>query len=143
MAAYRNADLVWAVTDSDRGALLNEEANLHIGVIPNVHSLPIAASGENVTRDSHQLIFIGSFAHEPNVDAILYFCQEILPCIRNSVPNVKLNIVGNAPDTTTWNPARYQWHHCVSAPGSNDIWGGVASRDARLTGKHAGFDRAG
>ncbi len=97
MAVYRNADLVWAATDSDREALLNEEPNLQIGVIPTIHSLPSDASGGKVSRDRHQLVFIGSFAHEPNVDAIVYFCREIFPAIRNSVPNAKLKIVGNAP----------------------------------------------
>ena len=34
------------------------------------------------------ILFIGGFRHQPNVDAVIYFCQEILPLIRTSVPDV-------------------------------------------------------
>ncbi len=43
------------------------------------------------------LVFTGSMDWLPNVDAINWFCGEILPLIRAQIPNVKLTIVGRKP----------------------------------------------
>jgi GT2 family glycosyltransferase/glycosyltransferase involved in cell wall biosynthesis len=44
-----------------------------------------------------RLVFVGAFRHLPNVDAMLYFCQEILPLIRTQVPETELVIAGSSP----------------------------------------------
>jgi GT2 family glycosyltransferase len=45
------------------------------------------------------LVFLGGFQHPPNVDAALYLVNDILPLIRQRIPNVVLHLVGsNAPD---------------------------------------------
>ena len=43
------------------------------------------------------LIFIGNMGYRPNEDAILYFCKEILPIVRQRLPDVELWIVGTNP----------------------------------------------
>jgi len=43
------------------------------------------------------LIYVGSFCHYPNVEAILYFCREIWPLVKSEVPNTRLTIVGSYP----------------------------------------------
>ncbi len=37
------------------------------------------------------LIFVGAFRHHPNVDAMLYFCGQMLPLIRKEVPGKPLH----------------------------------------------------
>jgi len=44
-----------------------------------------------------RLIFVGAFQHLPNVDAMLYFCREMLPLIREKKPETELWIVGSNP----------------------------------------------
>ncbi len=43
------------------------------------------------------LIFIGSFVHYPNVEALGYFRREIWPRIRREVPGARLLVVGSHP----------------------------------------------
>ncbi len=43
------------------------------------------------------IIFIGGFPHQPNVDAALYFAREIFPRIRARLPDVTWHVVGNSP----------------------------------------------
>jgi len=43
------------------------------------------------------MIFVGAFQHLPNVEAMIYFCREILPAIRRQLPEVRLTIVGSKP----------------------------------------------
>jgi glycosyltransferase involved in cell wall biosynthesis len=94
LAVYREADQVWTVTDADKQILLGNDPELDIFVIPNIHDF------EPVDRshiEPNSLLFIGNFLHEPNVDAIIYFCNNILSKIQQQKPEVMLYVVGNAP----------------------------------------------
>jgi glycosyltransferase involved in cell wall biosynthesis len=43
------------------------------------------------------LLFIGSYKHEPNVDAVLWFCRDIFPLIRREHPDITLTLLGSDP----------------------------------------------
>jgi glycosyltransferase involved in cell wall biosynthesis len=44
-------------------------------------------------------VFIGGFRHLPNVDAVKYFCSEIMPLVREKLPGVRFIVVGSmVPD---------------------------------------------
>jgi len=43
------------------------------------------------------LLFCGALFWYPNVDAMTWFCGEVLPWVRRKVPEVRLQIVGAAP----------------------------------------------
>ena len=51
----------------------------------------------SVEQDPYHLVFSGSMDWLPNDDAMKYFCREILPRIRASLPRVTLTIVGRNP----------------------------------------------
>ncbi len=42
----------------------------------------------------HRLMFFGDMYYKPNLDAVIYFCKEIFPIIKNKIPNISLYIVG-------------------------------------------------
>jgi sugar transferase (PEP-CTERM/EpsH1 system associated) len=42
-------------------------------------------------------VFTGTMDYPPNVDAVCWFANEILPLIRRTVPAAQFHIVGNAP----------------------------------------------
>jgi len=94
LAAYKNADRVWVVTDSDKEALLKECATLNIDIVPNIHTIG-DFDRSDVEKDT--MLFIGNFWHQPNEDAMIYFCNEIFPKIKAEVPQAIIKIVGNAP----------------------------------------------
>jgi O-antigen biosynthesis protein len=92
---YSQADIVLTVTDEDARNLENETPNMTIRILPNVHEL-IYPTG---TRNRNEMIFVGGFDHEPNIDAIIYFCEDILPRIRKVIPDARFTIVGSNPPT--------------------------------------------
>jgi glycosyltransferase involved in cell wall biosynthesis len=49
------------------------------------------------TANKPGLVFVGAFQHLPNVDAMIYFCREILPLVRDQVPETELTVVGSNP----------------------------------------------
>ena len=95
LATYRKADVVTTVSEEDRKILRREIPDLRVEIIPLIHEIP------PLTERAHQmgssLLFVGNFHHHPNVDAMIYFCDEILPLIRRRAPEVRLTIVGNSP----------------------------------------------
>lgn len=48
-------------------------------------------------EEKTDIIYVGFFRHYPNVDAILCFCDRILPLIKKELPGVNFNIVGFDP----------------------------------------------
>ncbi|MBI4810064.1 MAG: glycosyltransferase, partial [Ignavibacteriales bacterium] len=96
LQVYRDANIIWTVTEQDRQILLKEDPKLCVHVIPNIHKLkPITRNNNNIERNT--LLFIGGFWHQPNEDAVLFFHEKIFPVIREEISGVKLIIVGNAP----------------------------------------------
>ena len=43
------------------------------------------------------MVFVGDYRVPPNVDAVQYFCRDVLPLIHAKVPPAHFLLVGNAP----------------------------------------------
>ena len=84
------------VSEIDRDLYLKTNPRLQIDVIPNGVDVqkytPLPANNASPT-----LLFIGNMGYSPCVDAMLYFCREIFPLIRQAVSGVELWIVGKEP----------------------------------------------
>jgi glycosyltransferase involved in cell wall biosynthesis len=67
-----------------------------------VYVVPICADldyfrPDDTAEEPATLVFTGTMNYWPNVEALPYFCSEILPRVRQLVPEVKLLIVGADP----------------------------------------------
>lgn len=63
-------------------------------VVPNCVDVPAPTSDDETPGE---LIYLGSMGYQPNVDAVVYFCEQILPRIARVRPDVTLSIVGTQP----------------------------------------------
>lgn len=43
------------------------------------------------------LLFVGGFAHTPNIDAVEWFCREVWPLVIAALPAVRFTVVGSNP----------------------------------------------
>ena len=96
LGMYGKADAVITVTEYEKNILAKDSPGLEVMVVPNIHE----ADGPAVNAEPRilgSLLFVGWFAHRPNVDAVVYFCHEVLPLIRNVLPSVPVWIVGDSP----------------------------------------------
>jgi glycosyltransferase involved in cell wall biosynthesis len=55
------------------------------------------ASGGVEQSDEARLIFVGTLNYYPNIDAVIYFTQQIFPLIREKFPRAVFEIVGRNP----------------------------------------------
>jgi glycosyltransferase involved in cell wall biosynthesis len=90
------ADLVLAVTERDRAQILEHVPGARVAVIPNVHEVRDHVPS-HAERRRNSLLFVGGFAHPPNVDAVRFFCGEILPLVRQRLGLVDVTVVGARP----------------------------------------------
>lgn len=96
LAGYTSADMVIAVSNDDRQLILQALPDMWVEVVPNIHAVP--PFPDSTKRHYGELVFVGGFRHDPNVDAMLYFCHEIMPRITIAHPQTRLKIIGsNAP----------------------------------------------
>ena len=92
----RAVDLVAAVSGEDR-ELLQRHGGAPIHVVPNgIHADDYREPAGNL-REAHQLVFSGKMDYRPNVDAMEWFCAEILPRVRQQLPQTEVVIVGRNP----------------------------------------------
>jgi GT2 family glycosyltransferase/glycosyltransferase involved in cell wall biosynthesis len=96
LKACQRFDKVVALTDADRKDLLSFEPRLDIEVVPMAVDCSCFMP-QDMPEEPNTLVFIGYFRHSPNVHGIMRFCREILPLIRQEVPETKLFIVGSSP----------------------------------------------
>lgn len=89
----RASDMVWYATSADREVLEREAPGVPSAVITTIHA-PHERGLPQAARE--HLLFIGSFLHSPNADAVRFFAREILPLVRESVPGVELLVVGGS-----------------------------------------------
>jgi glycosyltransferase involved in cell wall biosynthesis len=66
-----------------------------VRIISNI--IPISGAGFPDFEDRRNIVFIGGFAHPPNADAVLYFVREILPLVKERIPDCVLQLIGSDP----------------------------------------------
>lgn len=87
----RDSDVVWCVSDEDKQVMLSEVSDAKVEIVPTIHEL--RDFGQSF-EDREGLLFIGSFAHRPNADAVLFFLQQVYPLLQRELPGVWLDIIG-------------------------------------------------
>ncbi|MGA8535103.1 MAG: glycosyltransferase [Candidatus Tumulicola sp.] len=90
----RSADVTVVVTPDERRVL--EELGLHnVYVIPTIHE--IAIDSPRRFEETSGLLFIANYNHPPNVDAVTWLCEQIMPMVWEQIPDVTLTLVGSNP----------------------------------------------
>lgn len=99
-AVCRAADIVTAVSGPDQTALEALVPGLQVTVVPNGIAPeaydPTIRPVEALSRP-WKLLFTGKMDYRPNVDAMIWFGEEVLPLIQQQEPGVQLQIVGMNP----------------------------------------------
>ena len=90
----KKVDFVIAISDKEKAFMSDYLTNNKIVTISNVH-YPKVKQVDIPTFDNRQnLLFIGS-SHTPNIDAVHYLYNEIMPLVWAKLPNVKVQIIGS------------------------------------------------
>ncbi len=92
----RRTDRVVAVSEADKKALCRLTPGLKVTVIPNGVDTEYYKP-QSLPSYSQTLVFTGKMDFRPNIDAVLWFCREVLPLLRAELPTIHFYIVGQKP----------------------------------------------
>ncbi|MGA9342711.1 MAG: glycosyltransferase [Rhodanobacteraceae bacterium] len=92
LKVMRECDLTLVVSPIERDLLAIDAPDVHVEVLSNVHDIPGCRTPFAERQD---LVFVGGFQHPPNVDAVEWLVQEILPRVAAALPHVRTHIIGS------------------------------------------------
>jgi sugar transferase (PEP-CTERM/EpsH1 system associated) len=92
----RTFDECMVVASGEKKVLDTYGLTTPITIIPNGVDLDFFVNTQT-SYDPHSLVFLGKMDYYPNVDAVEYFCRDILPRIQQEIPQVRFTIVGRDP----------------------------------------------
>ena len=86
------SDQTWVVSPIEQAILRAAHPEKSIEVVSNIVDAPGSVTPFPLRSD---ILFIGSFQHPPNTDAVLFFAREIFPQVRAALPGIKFYIIGD------------------------------------------------
>ena len=92
LALYGSADVVLAVSEEEQDILCELLPGTPVGILPNVHH-PLGEAQSPIGRSG--ALFVGSYGHAPNVDAVRFLCDEVLPALRGLGCELPVAVAGS------------------------------------------------
>jgi O-antigen biosynthesis protein len=95
LAAARRSDMTLVVSSYERDLLIDSffTPPERVVIVSNIHE-PDAELRPFGARDG--FVFLAGFAHQPNVDAVVWLARHVWPLIRQRLPGARLDIYGSA-----------------------------------------------
>jgi GT2 family glycosyltransferase/SAM-dependent methyltransferase/glycosyltransferase involved in cell wall biosynthesis len=94
LAMVRAADVTMVVSESEAAQLAKDVPSAQLLLVPTVHEIdPFVLPPEGRAG----ILFLGSFKHPPNIDAVLRLVKDVMPEVWSDLPDVRLTIVGSNP----------------------------------------------
>ena len=86
------ADETWVVSPIEQRLLQENWPGKSIQLVSNIVDIPGSKTPFAFRRD---WLFIGGFQHRPNIDAVMFFLQEIYPLVSERLQDAKFYIIGD------------------------------------------------
>jgi glycosyltransferase involved in cell wall biosynthesis len=89
---------VIAVSDADAEAFKRLAPGCPVSIVPNgINTQDYAEYDPSLDLGRSALLFTGSMGYRPNVDAAIWFADQVLAKVRARVPDARLFVVGSQP----------------------------------------------
>jgi len=97
--AAARCDTTLLVSEAEAETLRSRAPGADVRAVPNGVDLEFLDPGPfgDVACDGHTAVFCGAMDYKSNVDAVVWFHDEILPRVRREVPDARFRIVGMNP----------------------------------------------
>lgn len=95
---FEKSDVILTPTPTEKEIIKADFPDKEIEVMPAFFYPEIAKPITNF-NGRKGLLFVGGFVHTPNVDAVEWFVEKVLPLVRKQIPDIQLFVVGsNTPE---------------------------------------------
>lgn len=91
---FKKSDVILTPTRKEKEIIKTDFANKEVEVMP-AFFYPVIAEPVINFHERKDLLFVGGFTHSPNVDAVLWFIEKVLPIVQQQIAGIKLIVVGS------------------------------------------------
>jgi GT2 family glycosyltransferase/glycosyltransferase involved in cell wall biosynthesis len=96
IALINECDVTFVVSSHERTILHHMAPEARVELLSNIHDVFGRGRDYAGRRD---LIFIGGYGHPPNADAVHWIANDILPALRERMPDICVHILGDMPES--------------------------------------------
>ncbi len=94
LAIARACDVTLVVSPAEKELLQREAPDVRVEIVSLIQS----AEPTNTPLDDRRgLVFVGSFQHPPNLDALDWYLREVHPRVRAGAPGLEFTVIGADP----------------------------------------------
>jgi len=90
--ALADAGHIIAVNQGEANLVRSMRPDVAVSVLGNVHELRVSATS---FAERAGLLFVGSWSHAPNQDAVQWLLAEVMPDVWEMSPKIELHLVGS------------------------------------------------
>ncbi|MEM9272845.1 MAG: tetratricopeptide repeat protein [Cyanobacteria bacterium P01_F01_bin.143] len=94
LQAAHEADLTVTISAVEQDILQKQQVK-NLAVVPNLHVAHKEDKPDFQEREG--LLFIGSYNHPPNIDAVIWLCRKIMPLVWQELPELTVTLLGSNP----------------------------------------------
>jgi glycosyltransferase involved in cell wall biosynthesis len=96
----KQADKIAVISDKEKEFMTTFVDKSKLFTVSNVHNLKVKPEDMPPFKKREGIFFIGTFLHDPNVDAVEVLYKNIMPLVWNTLPDLKITIIGSeAPES--------------------------------------------
>lgn len=96
LSLMRKSDVSYYFSNIEKDVIQEVDKSIKVDVVP-LYIFNEFKTINYFSKDRKDIMFVGGFGHSPNVDAILWFMEEIFPKIKKQIPEIKFYIIGSKP----------------------------------------------
>jgi GT2 family glycosyltransferase/glycosyltransferase involved in cell wall biosynthesis len=97
LALLGKVDLVHVLSTYEEELLLGAAPRASVRTIPVFFYDDPPPSDVPSFDDRRHVMFVGGYAHAPNIDAVVWFAEEVLPSVREQLADALFYVVGSNP----------------------------------------------
>ena len=90
------ADVSYFFSDVEKAEIQKINPFASVDVVP-LYIYDTFGKRKIKSKKRKDIMFVGGFAHTPNIDAMLWFVNEVWPKIEKKIPDIKFYIIGSNP----------------------------------------------
>ncbi|WP_027383691.1 glycosyltransferase family 4 protein [Epilithonimonas caeni] len=96
----KKADKIAVISDKEKEFMRSFVDESKLFTVSNVHNLKVRPEEMPSFEERKDIFFIGTFLHDPNVDAVEILYNKIMPLVWKKKPDLKITIIGSeAPES--------------------------------------------
>lgn len=96
----KKADKIAVISDKEKEFMTSFVEESKLFTVSNVHNIKVKPEETPGFEDRRGIFFIGTFLHDPNIDAVEILYNEIMPLVWRKMPDLKITIIGSeAPES--------------------------------------------